>query len=126
MIPTFLGNYTEHSDKFYWRLGTPYWSHLQGLRNQKVNFLEEIRLNLLRGGSLKMLILMIRVLQILKTSDLTHCGICAEIKHFPKEGEIRLKIRILIAGFPICDAQTRKEHILEGKINVKFCVQRDS
>jgi len=66
------------------------------------------------------------VLQILKISDLTHYAIRTEINHFPKEGEIRLKMRILIVGFRICDAQTRKQHILEEKTNVKCCVQRDS
>jgi hypothetical protein len=28
------------------------------------------------------------VLQILKISDVTHCGVRTEISHFPKEGEI--------------------------------------
>jgi hypothetical protein len=44
----------------------------------------------------------------------------------PDEGQVCLKIKILIAGFRICISKTREQHILVEKTDVKCCVQKDT
>ena len=125
MVPAVLGNYAEYSGKLYWRFGTIYLHHLQGCRIQKHNFLKK-NFIYFAAEAWNCSQSIIECLQILKNSDLKHYGFRTEIIHFPVEGKVRFKIRILIFGFRICDTQTRKKHICEEKTNVKCCVQRDS